>query len=187
MFRKNLFFATCLAICTACGSTPPSADAIATAQQDPDAEIGNIAADIPADLPIEKSEIAIETAVAPDVPADALKTCPGAAACPCQTNTDCDNDLCIDGGGGSKVCATTCVNACEKGQICAQISGPTGDLVSVCVAQFPRLCDPCSSSKDCASLGVVGSACVDENAVGHFAARHVRPAAIALLATTAAV
>ena len=168
MLAKNILYATCLALGTACGSTPPSADAGATAQQDPDTETSSISTDIVAELPITEPEVAIETAIAVDTPADAAKTCPGAVACPCQTNTDCDNDLCIDGGSGSKVCATPCVNACDKGQICAQISGPTGDLVSVCVAQFPRLCDPCSSSKDCASLGVVGSACVDESAVGHF-------------------
>jgi hypothetical protein len=94
--------------------------------------------------------------------------CPGQPGCSCSTNTDCNNTLCIDAGDGTKVCGTLCVETCSVGQICAQITGPTGDLVSVCVARWPRLCDPCATNKDCESLGTVGSFCIDQGAVGHF-------------------
>ena len=103
-----------------------------------------------------------------DVTPDIALTCPGQPGCACLANAECGTNLCIDAGDGTKVCATLCVDSCAAGQSCAQIPGPSGNLVSVCVARWPRLCDPCAASKDCASLGLTGSACVDAGAQGRF-------------------
>jgi hypothetical protein len=103
-----------------------------------------------------------------DVPDDVAASCPGGAACPCSANADCNGGLCIDTGQDAKACAVPCVASCPGSQVCVQVTGPSSDLVSICVAKAPRLCDPCLSSKECGSLGVVGSACVDRGAEGRF-------------------
>jgi hypothetical protein len=43
-----------------------------------------------------------------------------------------------------------------------------GDIGSVCVPRFLHLCEPCSASKDCESLGLKDSACVDQGPLGKF-------------------
>jgi len=78
--------------------------------------------------------------------------CPGGAQCPCTANAECDSALCIETPAGRR-CAQKCVENCPKGFVCKPISDSSGDLVSICVARFLRLCDPCDDSTDCKQLG----------------------------------
>ena len=93
--------------------------------------------------------------------------CPGAPACSCKENGDCDNAQCIETGAG-KVCATPCVDKCEDGYKCSLINGSGGDSVTICVPKFIHLCDPCVKSKDCQGLGNADAACVNQASQGNF-------------------
>ncbi|MEY3014593.1 MAG: hypothetical protein RIT45_3328 [Pseudomonadota bacterium] len=96
--------------------------------------------------------------------------CPGGSGCPCVSNFDCQNSLCIEDLSvvGGKLCAQTCVENCPSGYSCAQVTTASNDIISICINPFGRLCEPCSASKDCASLGLTDSQCVDEGPLGHF-------------------
>ena len=107
-------------------------------------------------------------AAAETVPADGGEAkCPGAPGCSCKENGDCDNAQCIETGSG-KVCATPCIDKCQDGYKCALINGSGGDSVTICVPKFIFLCDPCTKSKDCQSLGNSDAACVAEGGQGNF-------------------
>ena len=105
--------------------------------------------------------------VGPDAPS---LDCPGGPGCPCSQNTDCGNALCIEDPGqpDGLACARPCIESCPTGYKCAQISGSSGDVISICVAQFGHLCEPCATSKDCESLGLKDAACVDQASLGRF-------------------
>ena len=111
------------------------------------------------------TDAAAEADLAPPV------SCPGGSGCPCDDNGDCDNALCIDMRidlGGGKRCAHTCVDSCPPGLECAQVGGEGGDVVSICVAKDPHLCNPCAASTDCQSLGAGDGLCVDHGPAGSF-------------------
>ena len=93
--------------------------------------------------------------------------CPGGALCPCKTNDDCDNNLCIEGLDGN-VCAKPCLTECPSGYKCSNVSVPGGDVTTICTLAWGRLCDPCNQSEDCAALGITDAACVDHGAGGLF-------------------
>ena len=95
---------------------------------------------------------------------DAQTGCPGASGCTCTTNFDCDNSICLDTPEGKR-CATTCVDACDKGYTCQNIG--TGDVVFVCVPDFLTLCSPCKTTKDCSEQGSA-SICLDYGDAGSF-------------------
>ena len=94
-------------------------------------------------------------------------TCPGGELCPCTSNDDCDNSLCIEGVDGD-VCAKKCVADCPAGYRCSNVDIAGGDVATICTLAWGRLCDPCSLSGDCASLGIQDPACVDFGKAGHF-------------------
>ena len=106
-------------------------------------------------------------AVLGDGEATAPSTCPGGPYCACTDGDGCDNGLCIDVADG-KVCAKTCVDSCEPGFSCATVAGAGGDVINICVPETLRLCDPCSDSKTCKSLGIDNAACVDQGSEGAF-------------------
>jgi hypothetical protein len=97
-------------------------------------------------------------------------TCPGGPGCACAENLDCQNGLCIDDPNVTegKACARSCIDNCPDGYTCAQVSPTGGDVVSICVAKYGHLCEPCGISKDCASLGLKDSQCVDQGVLGRF-------------------
>ena len=39
--------------------------------------------------------------------------------------------------------------SCPQGFKCSPVSGSGGDIVTVCVPAFPRLCEPCNVDSDC--------------------------------------
>jgi cysteine-rich repeat protein len=92
--------------------------------------------------------------------AQATLTCPGASGCPCDDKTaPCDNGLCIETLAGN-LCAKSCSGKCDAGFKCAQVP-VGGDVVSICVPAWGRLCEPCELSKTCEeALAVSGALCV---------------------------
>ncbi len=102
---------------------------------------------------------------------DVSGDCPGSAMCECKDNTDCDSGICIDNPNGAsatgKECAATCTDTCLPGYTCATVPNGT-DAVSICVPKAPNLCNPCSASKECETLGDKNAACVDQAALGAF-------------------
>ncbi len=95
--------------------------------------------------------------------------CPGGALCDCEINGDCDNAQCIDTPKG-KQCAETCITSCsdEKNFKCATVESSTGDVIPICVPKYGRMCDPCTESKACKSLGLSDSMCVVHGEGGAF-------------------
>ena len=106
-----------------------------------------------------------DTAV--DVGLDLATDCPGGAFCPCSEHNECDSTMCIPTPAGN-VCAKSCVENCPDGFACRLVTSPGGDSVNICVARWGRLCDPCSSDKDCESVGTPSGTCVDLGDQGSF-------------------
>ncbi len=120
-----------------------------------DIDISSVDADVPLD------------SLSPgDVSVDNSGSCPGGSGCPCLANGDCQTELCIDVPGG-KACAQPCADACPDGFSCSPVTFGS-DIANFCVPRLLHLCDPCANSKDCASLGITGAACVDLSGDGHF-------------------
>ncbi len=109
-------------------------------------------------------DAAVEGDVVDDAPTD---SCPGGPGCDCVQSSDCDNNFCIDVPQGKR-CAVKCVDDCDDGFSCAPVSAGGGDVVTICVPTGLRLCDPCTDSKACKSLGVDDAACVDQGSAGAF-------------------
>jgi len=93
--------------------------------------------------------------------------CPGGPGCGCAGNDDCDSAFCIEAPGG-KECARHCVDSCSGDYACKTVNGPGGDPTTICVPKYARLCNPCTSSKECPGLGIADSACVDQGNHGGF-------------------
>jgi len=93
--------------------------------------------------------------------------CPGGAGCPCQQSNECDGGFCIDTPAGKR-CAAPCTDSCPSGFACKTVKSGSGDLATICVPSFMRLCNPCKASKECESLGIADAACVDQGEQGAF-------------------
>lgn len=102
--------------------------------------------------------------------ADAVVSCPGSAGCPCVENAECNSSLCIDDPhvDGGKACARQCVDSCPDGYKCANVSAIGTDVMSICVPKWGRICDPCSASVQCDSVGMSGLVCVDQGGQGMY-------------------
>jgi hypothetical protein len=74
--------------------------------------------------------------------------CPGAFGCPCGENSECDDELCIEGFEGN-LCTRTCVASCPDGFGCLNTTAFGPDPISVCVPQHTRLCRPCRAGTTC--------------------------------------
>ena len=122
------------------------------------------------DSVVAEATVGVDAEKGPDpgsASVDAGAKCPGAPGCTCKENGDCDNAQCIEIGSG-KVCATPCVDKCQDGYKCTLINSGSGDSVTICVPKYVHLCDPCTKSKDCQTLGSGDAACVNEGGQGNF-------------------
>jgi hypothetical protein len=116
------------------------------ASADPDAQPTDIVT--PPDVPIS-----------PDVPPQDTGVC-DQAGCPCSDNGQCQSGYCIETSGGS-VCAQTCTSICPQGFACKTVTTGGSDVVTLCLSQFPRLCEPCGTDADCqGALGSSTALCV---------------------------
>ena len=121
---------------------------------------------------VDTDATAADVIVPPDstsdvIAPDAGTNCPGGAGCYCIQNSECDNSLCVDALDG-KHCAITCVETCPGSYVCSQITSGGGDVMSICVPADGHLCDPCTDSADCESLGLKDSRCVSYGGDGNF-------------------
>ncbi|MBM4343315.1 MAG: putative metal-binding motif-containing protein [Deltaproteobacteria bacterium] len=120
-----------------------------------DSVVGDLGSDAPADG-------------AADVPAADLPPAPGTFGWPCSDNSECASAACLPTAAG-KQCSKTCTDSCPKGYACGPVPG--SDAVFVCIAKYPKLCDPCKADADCKNtLGGGIQFCVDYGKDGSFCA-----------------
>ncbi|MFT7622742.1 MAG: hypothetical protein ACI9WU_001917 [Myxococcota bacterium] len=79
---------------------------------------------------------------------------------PCDANTDCNSEWCVEGPDGD-VCSKTCIDECPGGWDCKAIANTGTDVTYICVAPFVRLCWPCDDDVECQSaFAAPGARCV---------------------------
>ncbi len=84
----------------------------------------------------------------------------GGFGCPCSGNSDCLDELCIEGPDGN-FCTKSCLAECPTAYECLNTSLGGPDPISICVPQHSRLCRPCEVQADCQSpLDPAPAACV---------------------------
>jgi len=84
----------------------------------------------------------------------------GGFGCPCSGNSDCLDELCIEGPDGN-FCTKSCIAECPVDFECLNTSLGGPDPISICVPQHSRLCRPCEAQVDCQSpLDPAPAACV---------------------------
>jgi len=154
----------------------PDDDGYSTDRLDTPTVVPDHAAD--ADTPLETPEVTVLDIVypgeLPDLPPDpgtdgdvtikdpgteevAPLDCPGGSLCPCEENSDCDTELCIETMTGWQ-CMVPCLTdiSCPKGWKCAVVAGTGGDLVYGCVDPSAQLCKPCKTNQDCGNPYLAG-------------------------------
>ncbi len=92
--------------------------------------------------------------------------CPRGHGCECAADGDCDYGVCLDGADG-KSCSLPCGHGCPPDLACATLD-KAGATIHHCVPAHVDLCDPCTATEACTSLGRDGSACVSYGAAGNF-------------------
>ncbi len=98
----------------------------------------------------------------------------GGFGCPCQTDSDCLSNWCVDSYEG-KVCTLNCVEECPNGWGCEQVQ-TAPDPVFVCLPFHASLCLPCNDDKECgANLEHGKGFCLDFGAEGHYCGGHCEP------------
>lgn len=72
--------------------------------------------------------------------------------CPCSSNADCIDELCVPGPDG-KICTSNCVTTCPAGDFsCVPIVLGGSDPFNACVPQHPNLCKPCMQDSECKNV-----------------------------------
>ncbi len=69
--------------------------------------------------------------------------------CPCNGNSECDSELCIEATEG-RICSETCDSQCPSGFDCVTVPSGT-DPLSMCLPRHVRLCRPCREDAECVS------------------------------------
>ena len=95
-----------------------------------------------------------------------LCVAPGTFGCACDSNLKCDSGACFPTANGMQ-CTKACAGDCPAGFKC-QTSAAGGDTVSLCVARWPHLCNPCSSKAECQGAANPEAECLDHGPAGHF-------------------
>ncbi len=154
--RISLIVLICLVAPTGCGETELTAE---NASKTTDADVVDVAQ---ITLPDSAgARVADDTTTAlPDIVPD-----PGTFKAPCESNSDCDSDLCVDSPNG-KICTKICEQACEEGFECKEKKGVGSDSIWICVPRYLYLCHPCDKHADCNDPGEDGNKCVPFGAAG---------------------
>ncbi len=85
----------------------------------------------------------------PMAPADLPAAVPGALGAPCQSDDDCDAELCVD-NGTALVCSQPCVEECPVDWECRTLDSAFAGYANYCIPEFLPWCRPCHDSTDCA-------------------------------------
>jgi len=89
----------------------------------------------------------VDTAAGDTGEADTQGGCDG-FECPCNSNGDCLDELCVEGPDG-RICTRTCVAECPDGYDCVSSSAFGPDPIFLCLPQHARVCRPCMGDTDC--------------------------------------
>ncbi len=100
----------------------------------------------------------------------------GGFGAPCLLNGDCDSGFCVQ-GPAQKVCSKLCVDSCEAGWTCAQVSQGSSDTSYVCLPEAAFWCSPCTGAAQCNHAGSAGNLCVPFGDTGSFCGVACNPAA----------
>ncbi|MEC8023948.1 MAG: putative metal-binding motif-containing protein [Myxococcota bacterium] len=114
----------------------------------------------------EKPEI-----TAPDLGPDTSGPTEGGPGWPCAENDDCDSGWCVPTPNGTQSSELCIENCTLTGWSCKSVENLAGgDNVSICLPDFPHLCDPCISDSECNSgLGDTGDRCIErDDGLGSF-------------------
>ena len=98
---------------------------------------------------------------------DGGATCPGAAGCACDGDSECDDGPCLDLRDATGICAAACGTGCATGFTCGEVDDG-GAQVDVCVPVDLTRCNPCTKNTDCAHPGDKDARCVSFGAEGSF-------------------
>ena len=90
----------------------------------------------------------VDSSLLADTAADTSGGCGGAFGCACNGNSDCVDELCVDGADG-RVCTRTCVADCPDGFDCVSSTACGPDPITLCIPRPARLCRPCRADADC--------------------------------------
>ena len=93
-----------------------------------------------------------DTGATGDTAADDTGGCGGGFECPCNGNSDCVDELCVEGRDG-RICTRTCVAECPGGYDCVSSTAMGPDPIFLCLPRHARLCRPCRADADCQDAG----------------------------------
>ena len=149
-FHRRVVLVLSFALCASCGgSSSTGGDQETTAPTHDSSSPGYEGLQIPDGLSLVDASGEVEEK--------------GALGEPCLENEDCEGGFCIESYQGS-ICTETCSESCPEGFSCRVVLNYFPDLVSLCVPDQTRLCEPCFEDAHC-----YGGLCV-ETAEGRFCA-----------------
>ncbi len=68
--------------------------------------------------------------------------------CPCSDNSDCLEELCVEGPDGF-ICSEPCTTDCPDDSFACLLITTGADPFNACVPLHPNLCKPCDADSDC--------------------------------------
>ncbi len=85
-----------------------------------------------------------------DIPTGDTLACDeaGGFGCPCGQNEECESGWCVDSAQGF-VCTIACISECPAGFQCKTVLNTYPDIVSICVPELNRACQPCRADFQC--------------------------------------
>ena len=109
---------------------------------------------VPEEAPLD-SPVDVPVDVPDDAPPSANDCGPGELNCPCESDDDCPDGICIADDLGL-ICTSGCsAGACPEGWSCVEIQGSDEESPIQCIPSFPTLCHPCTASTDCEQASCV--------------------------------
>ncbi|MFT7583270.1 MAG: hypothetical protein ACI9MR_004957, partial [Myxococcota bacterium] len=70
--------------------------------------------------------------------------------CPCSDNSDCIEELCVEGPDGF-ICSAPCTTDCPDSSFGCLLITTGADPFNACVPLHPNLCKPCDADADCSN------------------------------------
>lgn len=100
---------------------------------------------------------------------DVIVTCPGGVGCACNTDVDCPSISACAGPTNAKHCAKPCDagkctstdQICATGQFKHDAAGNVTGTIDICLYRWPRACQPCAQTGQCALFPDSSAICAD--------------------------
>ncbi len=74
----------------------------------------------------------------------------GGFGSPCNTNSECESEFCVQSDAGS-VCTKLCLEDCPTGWGCVGVTNSGADATFICMPVQDSLCEPCTADLQCGS------------------------------------